>query len=112
MAMQKRMFIRDGVDLKEFAKTAKASKEFTLERQNELVKFVMDSKLDKVMISGVKNRRIRKKRLKKEMTYMKEYLTFRMLDMMEFKWVDVPEDVTDEDDRAFEALERMIAREE
>lgn len=89
MVMQKRWFIRKDVDIKEFAKAAKACKDFTPKRQKEMLKLIFILKLDKLMASGAKKKRTRKKIIKNELENHKEHLAFRMLDMMEEKWVDV-----------------------
>lgn len=109
MAMQKRMFIKEGVNIKEFAKTAKACKEFTPDRQKEMYLWVVALKLEKLIAPGIKRRRIRKKHIKKVIQEYREDLTCSMLDMMELKWVDIPENVTPEDERrSFEAFQKIV----
>jgi len=97
MVLQKRWFIKDGTDIKEFGRALKACKEFTPEYQKNMVKIIMDMKLDRLVITGVKKRRIRKKLLKKEVEGMKKDCTWRLLDMMVEEWRDVPENTTRED---------------
>jgi len=110
MVMQKRWCIRKDVDIKDFAIAAKLCKEFTPERQKEMLKLITILKLEKFMAPGIKRRRIRKKHLKKTIQDHKEKLAFDMLDMMEPKWIDI--NTSKEEDRkkskeAFEAIERI-----
>lgn len=107
MVMRERWFIREGTDIKEFAKALKACKEFTPEKQRLLLRMIMDCKLDKIVSPGVKKRRVRKKIIKKEIEQMKEDLAFRMLDMMERKTIDIPKEEVDcrvKQKEAFDAL--------
>ena len=105
MVMQKRWFIRKETDLKEFGKALKACKEFNPKKQKDLLKMIMNLKLDKMVIPGVKKRRIRKKHLKKAIENMKSDLTFKMLNMMIEEVRDVPEHITRQDGiDAFDAV--------
>ena len=110
MVMQKRWFIREGTDIKKFAKAMKACKDFTPQRQKEMLKLIFACKLDRFIAAGVKKKLARKKVVKKELALHKEDLAFQMLDMMEEKWVDIT--INKEQDRenskkAFEAIERI-----
>jgi len=106
--MRKRWFIRKDVDIKEFAKAAKACKEFSPDKQKSLLKLIKVCKLEKFIAPGIKKRRIRKKHIKRIVQDHKEELTFRMLDMMEERWADVPEGITRQDGiDAFEAIMKL-----
>jgi len=94
MVTQKRWFLKKETNLDKFIQVAKSCKEFNLDAQKKMLKFIMESKLDKVIIPGVKRRRIRKKYLKKEIKNLKLNLTYQMLNMMEEKWIDFPKDMS------------------
>jgi len=95
--MVKRWFIREDTDIKEFAKALKACKDFTPIEQKRLFKFIMGSNLEKRVMPGIKRRRVRKKRIKKEIDNIKIDLYYIMLDMLEEKWKDIPEGISRQD---------------
>ncbi len=111
MVMKKRWMIRKETDIKEFAKACKACKDFTPEKQKEMVKFIFALKLDRFIATGVKRKLARKKVIKREIALYKEDLAFRMLDMMEEKWVDMSEEDLKHDweksKAAFDAIEKI-----
>lgn len=97
MVKGKRWFLREDTDVKQFAIAVKLNREFTAERQKEMLKMIMKLKFDKLIITGVKKRRIRKKKLKKEIEDYKTYLSYRVLDMMECREVDVDSEKYDQE---------------
>jgi len=108
MVMRKRWFIREDTDIKEFAKAALACKEFTPEKQKDLIKLITICKLEKFIAPGVKRRRIRKKHIKKTIQDHKEELAFSMLDMMEERLVDITIDKEQDRKNSKEAFEALI----
>jgi len=91
MVMAKRWFIREDIDQKKFAQAIKKNKDFTLERQKDILKFVFAIKLDKFMAPGVKRKRIRKKHVKRDIALAKRDLEYRVLDMLIYEWREIPD---------------------
>lgn len=93
----KRWFIRKDVDPNKFVQAIKLNKYFTPKHMRQLVKFIFELGVDRMICPGVKKRRRRKKIIKQEVKYFKEDLQFQILDMMEEKLVEAPNPQEDEE---------------
>lgn len=107
MVMQKRWFIRPETDVKEFARIIRHCKQLTPEFQQVLLRSIFEIGLDRMMCTGVKRKRIRKKMIKQEMQRYKEELTYRFLDMMVEEYRDVPEMTKEQQHEAFTAITEL-----
>lgn len=87
---QKRLFIKTDADPRKLAQTLQFVKALRPDNMHKFINIIFESKLDGLIVSGVKRKRIRKKIIKREIQRIRETLIFDSLNMMEERWVDKP----------------------